>query len=74
MELLPAPRTSPDALTVATVQAWLLELSEVERRRGPRFARWDAWRRGGAYRRGLRSPGERHNGWPLAAGNGEGTP
>ena len=42
MVLIPDPRTSPDVLTVDTVRAWLLELTEVEQRIGPRCARWDA--------------------------------
>src|SRR5262249_47308190 len=49
MEMIPDPRTSPADLTVDTVWAWSLELTEVERRLGPRFARWDARRRVGAY-------------------------
>lgn len=74
MELIPDPRTSPDALTVDTVRAWLLELTEVERRIGPRFTRWDARRRVGASLRGLLSPVERNKGWHLAEVNGDVTP
>ena len=48
MEVLPAPRTSPAALTVETVRDWTLELTDVERRIGARFSRWDARRRAGA--------------------------
>jgi SRSO17 transposase len=74
MELIPDPCTSPAELTVDTVRAWLLALMEVERRRGVRFARWDARQRAGAYLRGLLSPVERTNGWPLAEGLGDATP
>ena len=74
MEMIPDPRTSPADLTVDTVRAWSLALTEVERRIGPRFARWEARRRGGAYLRGLLSPVERKNGWQLAEVNGDDTP
>ena len=74
MEMIPGPRTSPADLTVDTVRAWSLALTEVERRIGPRFARWEARRRGGAYLRGLLSPVERKNGWQLAEVNGDDTP
>ena len=74
MEMIPGPRTSPADLTVDTVRAWSLALTEVERRIGPRFARWEARRRVGAYLRGLLSPVERKNGWQLAEVNGDDTP
>ncbi len=74
MEMIPEPRTSPAALTVDLVRAWLLELTDVERRIGARFARWDAQRRAGASLRGLLSPVERQNGWQLAEVNGDDTP
>jgi SRSO17 transposase len=74
MEMIPDPRTSPADLTVDTVRAWSLALTEVERRIGPRFARWEARRRVGAYLRGLLSPVERKNGWQLAEVNGDETP
>jgi SRSO17 transposase len=74
MAMIPDPRTSPAALTDDTVRAWLLELTEVERRSGAHLTRWDVRRRAGASRRGLRSPVERKNGGPLAAGNGDATP
>jgi hypothetical protein len=74
MEMSPDPRTSPADLTVDTGRAWSLELTEVARRLGPRFAQWDARRRVGAYRRGLLRPVERPNGWQLAEVNGDDTP
>ena len=74
MEVIPAPNTAPAELTVDTVRAWLLELTEVERRIGARFPRWDARRRAGAYLRGLLSPIERKNGWQIAEVNGDDTP
>jgi len=74
MEMIPDPRTSPAELTVDLVRTWLLELTEVERRIGARFSRWDARRRVGAYLRGLLSCVERKNGWHLAEGNGDDTP
>jgi SRSO17 transposase len=45
----------------------------VERRLGPRFARWEARRRVGASLRGVLSPVERKNGWQLADVNGDDT-
>jgi hypothetical protein len=35
MEVIPDPRPSPADLTVDTVRAWSLELTEVERRLAP---------------------------------------
>lgn len=72
--MIPDPRTSPTALTDDIVRAWMLELTEVERRMGARFTRWDVRRRAGAYLRGLLSPVERKNGWQLAEVNGDDTP
>jgi len=74
MAMIPDPRTSPAELTVDTVRAWLLELTDVERRIGAQFPRWDARQRAGAYLRGLLSPVERKNGWQLAEVNGDDTP
>jgi SRSO17 transposase len=74
MAMIPEPRTAPAELTVDTVRAWLLELTEAERRIGARFPRWDARRRAGAYLRGVRSPVARKNGWQLAEVNGDDTP
>jgi SRSO17 transposase len=74
MEMIPDPRTSPAELTVETVRAWALELTDVERRIGARFPRWDARCRAGAYLRGLLSPVERKNGWQVAEVNGDDTP
>jgi SRSO17 transposase len=74
MEVIPVPRTSPAELTVETVREWMLELTNVERRIGARFPRWDARCRAGAYLRGLLSPVERKNGWQLAEVNGDETP
>ena len=74
MAMIPDPRTSPAELTVDTVRAWLLELTDVERRMGAQLPRWDARQRAGAYLRGLLSPVERTNGWQLAEVNGDDTP
>lgn len=74
MDLIPDPRTSPAELTVETVRAWQLELTEVEQRIGARFLRWDARRHLGAYLRGLLKPVERKNGWQLAEANGDHAP
>jgi SRSO17 transposase len=49
-------------------------LTDVERRIGARFSRWDARRRAGAYLQGLLSPAERKNGWQVAEVNGDETP
>ena len=48
MEMISAPRTAPAELTDDTVRAWMLELTEGERRIGARFTRWDVRRRAGA--------------------------
>ena len=74
MLLIPDPRTSPAELTVDTIRAWQLDLTEVERRIGAPYARWDVRRRLGAYVRGLLQPVERKNGWQLAEANGDETP
>jgi len=74
MDLIPDPHTSPAELTVETVRAWQLELSEVERRIGVHGSRWDVRRRLGASLRGLLKPVERKNGWQLAEANGDQTP
>src|SRR5215510_4177858 len=74
MEMIPDPHTSPADLTVDAVRAWRLALTEVEGRIEPRFARWEARRRIGAYLRGLLSPVERKNGWQVAEVNGDDTP
>jgi SRSO17 transposase len=74
MAMIPDPCTAPAELTVDTVRAWLLELTEVERRLGVRLPRWDARRRAGAYLRGLLSPVERQNGWQWAEVHGDETP
>ena len=74
MAMIPDPRTSPAEVTVDTVRAWLLELTDVERRIGAQFPRWDARQRAGASLRGLLSPVERKNGWQLAEVNGDDTP
>jgi SRSO17 transposase len=74
MAMHSVPRKAPAELTVDTVRAWLLELTEVERWIGTRFTRWDARRRVGAYLRGLLGPVERKNGWQLAEANSDATP
>jgi hypothetical protein len=74
MAMIPDPRTAPAELTVDTVRAGLLELTEVERRSGARYPRWDARQRAGVSLWGWRSPGERKNGWHLAAVQGNATP
>ena len=64
----------PTDLTLETVRAWAVWLTEVERRLLPRFARHEARRRAWAYLRGVRSPVARKNGWQLAAVHGDTTP
>ena len=49
-------------------------LDELAPRLAPRFVRAEARRRAVAYLRGLRAPGERNNGWQLAAAAGDRTP
>jgi len=74
MELRQERCTAPTDLARETVRAWTLGLTEVERHRLPRFARREARRRAWASIRGLLSPGERKNGWQLAAVQGDATP
>src|SRR5215813_4196961 len=74
MEQIQALSTAPAPLEFDTVREWLLWMTEVERRIGPRFPRRDARRRAWAYLRGLLSPVERKNGWQLAEVNGDATP
>ena len=74
MELGQEWHTSPTDVTLETVRAWAVWLTEVERRIMPRFARHEARRRAWAYLRGLLSPVERKNGWQLAEVNGDTTP
>jgi len=65
---------SPTDEALVTVQTWALGLTAVARRIMPHFPRRDARRRVWASRRGLLSPVERKNGWPIAAAVGEATP
>lgn len=74
MEVIPDPCTSLADPTVETVRAWTPGLTDVERRIGARFTRWDARRRAGTYLRGLLSPVKRQNGWQRAEVNGDATP
>jgi SRSO17 transposase len=70
MELWQEQGAFPEDVPLNTIRPWALGQTEVERRRGPQFARrevrWRAW----AYIRGLLSPIERKNGWQLAAVHG----
>ena len=74
MEQIQALSTAPAPLEFDTVREWLLWMTEVERRIGPRFPRRDLRRRAWAYLRGLLSPVERKNGWQLAEVTGATTP
>ena len=74
MELQQAQNTAPSDLVLATVREWTLWLTEVERWLMPHCTRREARRRAWAYIRGLLSPVERKNGWPLAEANGAATP
>jgi SRSO17 transposase len=65
---------APSALTLETVRAWSLWLTEVERWLMPHFARREARHHAWAPIRGLLSPVERKNGWQLAEVNGDATP
>ena len=53
---------------------WARGLEDVMDRIGARFGRVEPRRRGLAYLRGLLSPAERKNGWPLAEIAGDRTP
>jgi SRSO17 transposase len=64
----------PGGVALETVRAWTRWLTEVERRIGAQCARREARWHAGASLRGLLSPGERKNGWQIAASNGETTP
>jgi len=74
MELRQEQGRFPGDVALETVRAWTLWLTEVERRLGAQFARREARWHAGASLRGLRSSGERTNGWPSAAIHGETTP
>jgi SRSO17 transposase len=74
MEQRQALSTAPGTLEFDTVREWILWMTDVERRMGPRFPRHDLRRRVRAYLRGLLSPVERKNGWQLAEVNGDSTP
>ena len=58
-------------VTEQTVWAWSSAFAEVERRLAPRFARSEARQQAIAYLRGLLSPVERQNSWPLAEQAGD---
>jgi SRSO17 transposase len=55
-------------------ELWTAHFQEVWDRIGPCFARSETRSRAQAYLRGLLSPLERKNGWPLAEEAGESTP
>jgi SRSO17 transposase len=74
MEWLQEQYAVPADVALETVRAWTLWLTAGERRFRPHFTRREARRRAWAYSRGLLSPGERKNGWQLAAVNGDATP
>ena len=74
MEWTPEQGTVSAALALETVREWTLELTEVERWLLPHFPRREARRRAWASSRGLLSPVERKNGWPLAEVNSDATP
>lgn len=50
MVIIPDPRTSPVELTMETLRAWGLELTEVERRLGAQCPRWRVLKSGGGGR------------------------
>jgi len=58
----------------AEAQTWGAALDALQQQIGPRFARAEMRRRAGAYLRGLLSPSDRKNGWPLAEAAGDRTP
>ena len=62
------------ATSAADVAGWAAEIDRVRDRIGPRFARSEARRRAGLYRRGLLAGGERKNGSRLAEFAGDLSP
>jgi SRSO17 transposase len=74
MEVRQEQCPAPGDLALETVREWPLWLTEVERWLRPHCARCDARHRAWASLRGLLSPVERKNGWPLAEVNGAATP
>jgi len=74
MEVRQEQCMAPADLALETVQAWIRWLTEVARRLMPHLPRRAARHRAWASLRGLRSPGERKNGWQLADVNGDATP
>lgn len=74
MELSQEQGMFPGDVALETVREWTRWLTAVERRLGAQCARREARWPAGASLRGLLSPGERKNGWQIAAINGETTP
>jgi SRSO17 transposase len=74
MELSQEQGMFPGDVALEPVREWTLWLTEVERRIGAQCARREARWHAGASLRGLLSPGERQNGWQIAAINGATTP
>ena len=61
-------------VSVALVESWDEELTDLLARIAGRFARVEPRKRAFAYVRGLLAPLERRNGWTLAEQAGDGSP
>jgi SRSO17 transposase len=59
---------------IPAVQGGMAYLADIERRLAPYFERAEPRQRAMAYVRGLLSPAERKNSWPLAEASGNATP
>jgi len=66
--------TVPTEPEISVVQGWTTSLADIARRLGPDCARAETRQRVMTYLRGLLSPAERKNSWPLAEEIGDVTP
>lgn len=66
--------TAPSEPEISVVQGWTTYVTDIARRLGPYVARAETRQRVMTYLRGLLSPAERNNRWPLAEETGDATP
>jgi SRSO17 transposase len=67
-------RSGQDQAALAEVAAWAAGCEAIQARMAPRLTRPEPRQRALAYLKGLLSPIERKNGWPLAEHAGDATP
>ena len=66
--------TAPTEQEISVVQGWTAEVTDMAQRLGPSFACAETRQRVMTSLRGLLSPAERKNSWPLAEVTGDTTP